>query len=231
MSIWFQRDPTDVRFSTGPPMFAVSEVVDATVSPLHDLILEQRLVVFQREAGQLQEVHAPSLRSNAEQVTWLQQEKDSHPGGAGKKKVSEHVNDGLDVQDRPMVRQTRGSWIPAALNARSSWEAIVSHFLEGDHTLFLDPSHLSRSTCHKLPQVNHVVIQQWQQAALGRSKSDISVTHVFGHHCHISNRAAQTFVLFLHLAWSSLTCPGRKWICVTAVVSLCSPVNSTPGAP
>lgn len=34
-----------------------------------------------------------------------------------------------------------------------------------------------------------------------------------------------------HRGDMELTCPGRKWICVTAVVSLWSPVNSTPGTP
>lgn len=49
--------------------FPFCEVIYKTASPLRDLILEQRLAVFQCEAGQLQEVHAPSLCSNAEQVT------------------------------------------------------------------------------------------------------------------------------------------------------------------
>jgi len=58
----------------------------ATLSPLHDLILEQRLVLLQREAGQLQEVDTPSLCSDAQQVARPQQEEDGHPSGTEKRR-------------------------------------------------------------------------------------------------------------------------------------------------
>lgn len=66
--------------------------------------------------------------------------------------------------------------IPAALNARSSWEAVAAHFLETDHAVFLDPAHLSWGASHQLPQVNRVVIQQGQEAALSQSEANISIT-------------------------------------------------------
>lgn len=50
--------------------------------------------------------------------------------------------------------------VPAALNARSSWEAVAAHFLQRDHALSFNPSHLSGGAGHQLPQVNRVVIQQ-----------------------------------------------------------------------
>ncbi len=61
--------------------FSFCEVIYVTVSPLCDLILKQCLAVLQWEVGQLQEVNAPSLCTNAEQVTWPQQEKDCYPCG------------------------------------------------------------------------------------------------------------------------------------------------------
>lgn len=50
-------------------------------SPLRDLVLEQRLAVLQGKAWQIQEVHAPSLSPDAEQLTRPQQEEDCHPSG------------------------------------------------------------------------------------------------------------------------------------------------------
>ena len=71
--------------------------------------------------------------------------------------------------------------VPAALDARSSWEAVAVHFLQTDHAFSLNPAHLSRGAGNQLPQVDCVVIQQRQQAALSQSKAEISITHHFGH--------------------------------------------------
>lgn len=118
-----------------------------------------------------------------------------------------------------------GSHVPAALNARSSWEAVAAHFLKTDHVLSLNPSHFPGSRGHQLPKVNCVVIQQWQQTTLSQSKQVISQS--------VWQPLSSFFSIFFHSenTGTELTCPGRKWICVTAVVSLCSPVNSTPGSP
>ncbi|TNN41371.1 hypothetical protein EYF80_048460 [Liparis tanakae] len=126
----------------------VSRRLSATLSPLHDLILEQRLVLLQREEGQLQEVDGPSLCSDAQQVARPQQEEDGHPSGTEKRR-----------------RRTTPS-------------------------LVTPPSSLAASS------------HRWMVLS---SSSD-----------------------------SRRPCGGAertKWICVTAVVSPCSPVNSTPGHP
>lgn len=64
--------------------------------------------------------------------------------------------------------ETRIGALPAAFNARLSREGVAAHFLQTDSTVALFTSHLSRGDAYQLPQVNRVVVQQWQQAALSQ---------------------------------------------------------------
>lgn len=50
--------------------------------------------------------------------------------------------------------------LPAALNARPSWEGVTANFLKADHALSLLPAHFPGQASHQLPQVDGVVIQQ-----------------------------------------------------------------------
>lgn len=131
--------------------FCINSFFCVTISPVCDLILEQCLVIFQREAGHLKEVDASSLCSNTEEVTWLQQEEDSHPSGTERKEIRKLY----DTQNSNRHNQQQvGMWkkvrhdyrlskvpnfhsgfrkedscVPAALDARSAGQTVGVHFL------------------------------------------------------------------------------------------------------
>lgn len=73
-----------IIFAFPPHHFLAGSVIGRRVSPLCDLILQQRLTVLQRQTGQLQEVNPASLRPDAEEVARPQQQENCDPGRAVK---------------------------------------------------------------------------------------------------------------------------------------------------
>lgn len=64
-----RADMEDSIMAVGIKLNTVYSVISRMVSPLHNLILEECVAVFQREMRQFQKIHSASLCSDAEQVT------------------------------------------------------------------------------------------------------------------------------------------------------------------
>lgn len=75
------------------------------------------------------------------------------------------------LDTRMHLRETLNA--PAALNARPPGESVIGHFLQADHALSFLRAHLPRGTGHQLPEVDGVVVEQRQQAALMGEESTL----------------------------------------------------------
>lgn len=94
-------------FLLSPPHhFLAGSVIGRRVSPLCDLILQQRLTVLQRQTGQLQEVNPATLRPDAEEVARPQQQENRDPGRAVKQEEGGWTDQRL-LSSRHRAQQTQ----------------------------------------------------------------------------------------------------------------------------